>query len=118
MGLRFYAPGLGRFLSRDPSGFTAGANLYAYCAGDPINFFDATGCGPQGLGDWIDGHLMGGATSNFGNTAGRYDAGKATPGQVLMAGAQWGLGVGGLALSAYGVAAADVAGHVKTYRFR
>ena len=43
-GARYYAPDLGRFISRDPSGFDFGPNVYAYCDDDPINFFDATGC--------------------------------------------------------------------------
>jgi RHS repeat-associated protein len=40
---RWYDPWLGQFLSADPAGFSAGANLYALCNGDPVNFFDATG---------------------------------------------------------------------------
>ena len=40
MGARYYTPALGRFLSRDPSGFAAGTNLSAFCLGDPVNFFD------------------------------------------------------------------------------
>ena len=43
MGCRYYAPYVGRFLSRDPSGFGAGANLYGFCMADPVNFFDASG---------------------------------------------------------------------------
>jgi len=34
-------------ISRDPSGFDFGPNVDAYCDDDPINFFDATGCGPN-----------------------------------------------------------------------
>ena len=45
---RYYAPNLGRFLSRDPIGFAGGLNPYAYCEGDPINRFD-----PDGL-DFVD----------------------------------------------------------------
>src|SRR5262249_33575758 len=47
MGARYSPPALGRFISRDPSGYSAGPNLYAYCMGDPINFFDPNGCGPE-----------------------------------------------------------------------
>ena len=50
MGCRYYAPCVGRFLSRDPSGFAAGANLYAFCMADPVNFFDPSGCGPVSVG--------------------------------------------------------------------
>jgi hypothetical protein len=44
MGARYYSPGIGRFISRDPSGFAAGTNLYAFCGCDPINHFDPNGC--------------------------------------------------------------------------
>ena len=44
MGARYYAPGLGRFISRDPAAFDFGLNGYAYRGDDPINFFDTTGC--------------------------------------------------------------------------
>ena len=41
---RFYQPQLGRFLQPDPIGFAAGdANLFRYCAGDPVNFTDPDG---------------------------------------------------------------------------
>jgi RHS repeat-associated protein len=41
---RAYHPGLGRFMSEDPSGFGGGdANLYRYCANDPINRSDPSG---------------------------------------------------------------------------
>lgn len=41
---RMYQPQLGRFLQTDPLGFAAGdANLFRYCAGDPVNRVDPTG---------------------------------------------------------------------------
>lgn len=40
---RAYQPGLGRFLQTDPIGYQAGANLYAYVGGDPVNFTDPLG---------------------------------------------------------------------------
>jgi len=41
---RAYHPGLGRFMSEDPMGFSAGdANLYRYCGNDPVNGADPTG---------------------------------------------------------------------------
>ena len=40
---RYYDPGMGRFLSEDPSGFKAGANFYIYVANDPQDSTDPTG---------------------------------------------------------------------------
>ena len=40
---RHYAPSLGKFLSRDPIGYSAGTNCYSYCSGDPINASDPSG---------------------------------------------------------------------------
>ena len=46
---RLYSPGLMRFLSPDPQSpyGRGGINVYAYCAGDPVNFVDPTGRMPQ-----------------------------------------------------------------------
>jgi len=40
---RVYAPQLGRFMQTDPLGYTAGANLYGYVNGDPVNHVDPEG---------------------------------------------------------------------------
>ena len=40
---RAYHPGLGRFMQTDPIGYAAGANLYAYVMGDPVNLVDPMG---------------------------------------------------------------------------
>jgi RHS repeat-associated protein len=40
---RYYHPGLGRFISRDPLGLAAGINPYAYADGDPVNNADPSG---------------------------------------------------------------------------
>jgi len=41
--LRDYAPGLGRWLERDPIGFAGGMNVYSYCAGQPVGNIDPSG---------------------------------------------------------------------------
>jgi RHS repeat-associated protein len=43
LGSRYYDPTNARFLTRDPTGYQAGPNLYAYCEGNPI-----TRCDPEG----------------------------------------------------------------------
>jgi RHS repeat-associated protein len=40
---RWYSPEMGRWLTRDPIGYAGGENLYTYCAGDPVNFYDPEG---------------------------------------------------------------------------
>ena len=59
-GYRFYHPGLGRWLSRDPLGEPAGLNAYTYVHNNPINRFDPTGLddgfssSPGGLGPQLN----------------------------------------------------------------
>lgn len=48
--LRYYQPGTGRWLSRDPIGERGGINLYGYVLNSPINFID-----PLGLDVWVEG---------------------------------------------------------------
>ena len=40
---RYYDPGTGKFLNRDPIGYQGGANLYGFCAGNPVNESDPDG---------------------------------------------------------------------------
>jgi RHS repeat-associated protein len=40
---RYYMPGYGRFIKRDPMGLAAGINPYAYASGNPLLFNDPNG---------------------------------------------------------------------------
>ena len=44
---RYYDPGTGKFINRDPIGYQGGANLYAFCAGNPVNSSDPSGFDQQ-----------------------------------------------------------------------
>jgi RHS repeat-associated protein len=48
-GLRYYDPVIGRYISRDPSGYASGPNVYVYVHNNPVNRID-----PLGLWDWGD----------------------------------------------------------------
>ena len=62
MGLRYYDPSVGRFLTRDPSGYDGGPNLYDYTGNNPVNYAD-----PMGLSPWGDD------VNNFIANAGDYN---------------------------------------------
>jgi len=47
-GARDYDPLVGRWISKDPSRFAGGVNLFAYANNDPTNFLD-----PEGRGPWF-----------------------------------------------------------------
>jgi hypothetical protein len=47
MGARWYDPTLRTFLSRDPAGYAFSFDEWAYTVGDPWNFVDRTGWGPN-----------------------------------------------------------------------
>jgi RHS repeat-associated protein len=42
-GARYYAPWLGRWISRDPAGRKGGASLYAYVSNNPLRYVDDLG---------------------------------------------------------------------------
>ena len=54
---RYYAPEVGRFINPDAYASTGqgilGANMFAYCGNDPINYFDSSGCIPQAVKDRV-----------------------------------------------------------------
>jgi hypothetical protein len=57
-----YDPAAGRFLSRDPVGYFAGANLYEYCDDDPLNSMD-----PTGEDDWKPSDCPTSCKDHYGN---------------------------------------------------
>ena len=40
---RYYDPGTGKSINRDPIGYAGGANLYGFCGGNPVNNADPSG---------------------------------------------------------------------------
>jgi len=51
MGHRYYSPGTGRFLTRDPKGYGGGINLYGFTGNNPVNESDADGLRPLNKND-------------------------------------------------------------------
>ena len=68
-GARWYDPSARRWLTRDPSGYDGGPNLYEYCLSDPVNVFDPSGLAPgqetglQHLPEHPTGYASGAGTS-------------------------------------------------------
>ncbi len=67
---RYYNPGTGKFISKDPSGFRyrGVGNLYVYCSNNPVNRLDLTGEKDKGQtkeecnrlqNEWYDKHIRG-----------------------------------------------------------
>jgi len=54
LGLRYYDPGTGRFLTRDPIGYAGGENLYRYCHNNPLSGIDPTGTYDQSSDNIVD----------------------------------------------------------------
>ena len=45
---RYYDPGTGKFINRDPIGYEGGMNLYGFADGNPVNESDPSGFVPSG----------------------------------------------------------------------
>jgi RHS repeat-associated protein len=58
-GFHYYHPDLGRWLTRDPSGYAGGMNLYQFSAGNPLSYVDPDGQEPITIGGAL--FIIGGA---------------------------------------------------------
>jgi RHS repeat-associated protein len=69
-GYRFYDPGAGRWLNRDPIGEEGGVNLYGMVGNEAINWIDSFGLSP-GEERWFHGQadLIKGIEQGFGLTS-------------------------------------------------
>ena len=86
MGHRYYDPGTGRFLTRDPIGYGGGMNLYGYADGNPVNESDPDGFAPPPgpysgpgidwakVGAWATRYLNAGTMRRAANYAARANA--------------------------------------------
>ncbi len=75
-GARDYDPAQGRWLSRDPAGFSGGdANLYVYVLNDPVNLVDPFGpCPRSAVAGAFAGHLR--RLGRLGRGGGRIRGGR------------------------------------------
>jgi len=63
---RYYDASLGRFISRDPMGMSAGINVYAYVDNNPTNFTDPSGMLAKSVTSALSG--FGSSISNYFET--------------------------------------------------
>ncbi len=74
LGMRYYEPESGRWLSFDPVWNLADASGYSFCGGDPINRFDADGRVGKAVGDFVyQGGAAGYALREIGLYVERYE---------------------------------------------
>jgi len=58
MRARYYDPEVGRFINKDPIGYSGGMNLYGYCLNDPINLIDPLGGLFEGFEEYLKERTM------------------------------------------------------------
>ena len=59
---RFYDPGNGRWVNRDPIGYSGGTNVYSYCGNNPVSGID-----PAGLQNVVDDEKSGSGENSVDN---------------------------------------------------
>ena len=67
-GFRFYSPGIGRWINRDPISESGGKNLYGFVGNNPLNYVDSNGLIPQAV---VIGAALGGLGALVGNIWGQ-----------------------------------------------
>jgi len=78
---RYYSPEIGRFISQDPAGLSAGLNLYAYAGDDPVDYRDPLGL-DRGAGYGFGANPGMGPDGGSGDPAGPSDpSGPSSPPQ-------------------------------------
>ena len=66
---RYYDPGTGKFINRDPIGYGGGANLYGFCEGNPVNESDPSGDRPLTSTDYATIAKLQSGTRDAGDKA-------------------------------------------------
>jgi len=79
VGHRYYDPGSGRFLQRDPIGMQGGFNVYLYVGANPLLFVDPSGLDFLGSVGGAFLAITGGSGTTFLDRLGNRLAGRNTP---------------------------------------